>query len=148
MFPGTGLFPPSWPRSAARAADHARSGISSVLTSGSPMEYLLSSLALTVFVGILALVAQWSRKSRRAEISLLIVLVFASLLLLATGGLLCVLWVFGQTHPGVYPQKMLVVTAVTVVPVAIAGLIGLALCVPTLLKIVRGRPNGEFWTDP
>jgi membrane protease YdiL (CAAX protease family) len=29
-----------------------------------------------------------------------------------------------------------------------SGLIGLALCAPTLLKIVRGRPNGEFWTDP
>jgi len=29
-----------------------------------------------------------------------------------------------------------------------AGLIGLALCVPTLLKIVGRRPNGEFWTDP
>src|SRR5215210_9064262 len=145
MFPGTGLFPPSWPRSAARAADHARSGISSVLTSGSPMEYLLSSLALTVFVGILALLAQWSRKSRRAEISLLIVLVFTSLLLLATGSLLGVIWVSGQMPPEVYPQQLL---AVTVVPVTMAGLIGLALCVPTLLKIVGRRPSGEFWTDP
>ncbi|CAA9429153.1 MAG: hypothetical protein AVDCRST_MAG03-3106, partial [uncultured Rubrobacteraceae bacterium] len=30
------------------------------------MENLLASLAVTVFVGVLALLAQWSRKSRRA----------------------------------------------------------------------------------
>ena len=90
------------------------------------MEYLLSSLALTVFVGILALLAQWSRKSRRAEISLLIVLVFASLLLLATGALLVALWLSGQMPSEVYPQELL---AVTGAPVAMAGLIGLALCV-------------------
>jgi len=109
------------------------------------MQNLLSSLALTVFVGILALLAQWSRKSRRAEISLLIVLVFTSLLLLATGTLLGVIWVSGQMPQEIYPQQLL---AVTVVPVTMAGLIGLALCVPTLLKIVGRRPNGEFWTDP
>ena len=109
------------------------------------MQNLLSSLALTVFIGILALLAQWSRKSRRAEISLFIVLVFLSLLLLATGALLGVLWISGQMPPEVYPQELL---AVTVVPVTMAGLIGLILCVPTLLKIMRGRPNGEFWTNP
>jgi membrane protease YdiL (CAAX protease family) len=109
------------------------------------MQYLLSSLATMVFIGILALLAQWSRKSRRAEISLLILLVFLSLLLLATGSLLGVLWASGQVPPEVYPQRLLAITAISV---AMSGLIGLALCVPALLKIVRGRPNGEFWTDP
>src|SRR5215217_6889346 len=55
-----------------------------MLTSVGVMQYLLSSLATMVFIGILALLAQWSRKSRRAEVSLLIVLVFLSLLLFAT----------------------------------------------------------------
>ncbi|HSK85426.1 MAG TPA: CPBP family intramembrane glutamic endopeptidase [Rubrobacter sp.] len=109
------------------------------------MQYLLSSLATMVFIGMLALLAQWSRKSRRAEISLLIVLVFLSLLLFATGALLGVLWVSGQMPPDVYPIQLLAVTAV---PVMLSGLIGLVLCVPTLLKIVRGRPNGAFWTNP
>ena len=109
------------------------------------MENLLSSLALTVFVGILAVLAQWSRKSRRAEISLLVVLVFASLLVLGTGVLVCVLWISGQMPADVYPQKLLAVTGVSV---ALAGMAGLALCFPTLRKIVGGRPNGEFWTDP
>jgi membrane protease YdiL (CAAX protease family) len=109
------------------------------------MQYLLSSLALIVFVGTLAMLAQWSITSRRAEISLFIVLVFLSLLLLATGASLGVLWISGQMPPEVYPQELLVVATVSV---ATAGLLGLALCIPTLLKIVRGRPNGTFWTDP
>jgi uncharacterized protein len=109
------------------------------------MENLLSSLAVTFFVGILALLAQYSRKSRRAEISLLIVLAFVSLLLLATGVLLIAVWLWGGLPTEIYPQQLL---AITSVPVALAGAIGLALCVPTLRKIVGGRPNGEFWTNP
>jgi len=107
------------------------------------MESLLSSLVLTLFIGILAVLAQWSRKNRMAEISLLVVLAFISLLLLATGALVGVVWIWGQEPPET--QKLL---AVTSLPIAVAGLGGLALCVPTLRKIVRREPNGEFWTNP
>jgi membrane protease YdiL (CAAX protease family) len=109
------------------------------------MENLLSSLSVTVFVGILAILAQWSRKSRRAEISLWIVLVFVSLLALATGGLLGAVSLTGQVPAGVYPPGLLAVTAGAV---AAAGLIGLVLCVPTLRKILGRRPNEGFWSDP
>ena len=109
------------------------------------MENLLSSLSVTVFVGILAILAQWSRRSRRAEISLWIVLVFVSLLALATGGLLGAVSLTGQVPAGVYPPRLLAVTAVAV---AAAGLIGLVLCVPTLRKILGRRPNEGFWSDP
>jgi membrane protease YdiL (CAAX protease family) len=109
------------------------------------MENLLSSLSVTVFVGILALLAQWSRKSRRAEISLWVVVVFLSLLTLATGTLLGAVSFTGQMPAEVYPPGLLVVTAGAV---AAAGLIGLALCVPTLRKIVGRRPNEGFWSDP
>jgi membrane protease YdiL (CAAX protease family) len=109
------------------------------------MQNLLSSLALTVFVGILAVLAQWSRKNRMAEVSLLFVLAILSLLLLGGGLLLGIVGISGQMPPDVYPQKMLAITAL---PVAMAGLVGLALCVPTLVKIVGHKPNGEFWTDP
>jgi membrane protease YdiL (CAAX protease family) len=109
------------------------------------MENLLSSLSVTVFVGILALLAQWSRKSRRAEISLWVVVVFLSLLSLATGALLGAVSFTGQMPAEVYPPGLLVVTAGAVVA---AGLIGLALCVPTLRKIVGRRPNEGFWSDP
>ena len=107
------------------------------------MESLLSSLVLTLFIGILAVLAQWSRKNRMAEISLLVVLAFVSLLLLATGALVGVVWIWGLAPPEV--QKLL---AVTSLPIAVAGLAGLALCVPTLRKITRRQPNGEFWTNP
>jgi membrane protease YdiL (CAAX protease family) len=109
------------------------------------MENLLSSLSVTVFVGILALLAQWSRKSRRAEISLWVVVVFLSLLTLATGTLLGAVSFTGQMPADVYPPGLLAVTAGAV---AAAGLIGLALCVPTLRKIVGRRPNEGFWSDP
>src|SRR5919112_3668845 len=142
---GAGLFPPSWPSREARAADYARSGIPFVLPSVGPMQNLLSSLALTLSVGILAVLAQWSRKSRMAEISLLFVLAILSLVLLGGGLLLGIVWASGQMPSDVYPPKMLAITAV---PVALGGLIGLAICVPTLVKIVGRKPNEEFWTDP
>ena len=109
------------------------------------MENLLSSLSVTVFVCLLALLAQYSRKSRRAEISLWVVLVFVSLLALTTGALLGAVSYAGQMPARVYPTGLL---AITTGAVAAAGLIGLALCVPTLLKIVGHRPNEGFWTDP
>jgi membrane protease YdiL (CAAX protease family) len=51
----------------------------------------------------------------------------------------------GQVPAGVYPPRLLAVTAVAV---AAAGLIGLVLCVPTLRKILGRRPNEGFWSDP
>ena len=109
------------------------------------MENLLSYLSLTIFVCVLALLAQWSRKSRRAEISLWVVLVFLSLLSLATGALLGAISFSGQVPAELFSPGLLAVIAGAV---GAAGLIGLVLCVPTLLKIVGRRPNGGFWSDP
>ena len=109
------------------------------------MENLLSSLSVTVFVCILALLAQWSRKSRRAEISLWVVLVFLSLLCLATGALLGAISLTGQVPADVFPPRLLAVVAGAV---GAAGVLGLLLCVPTLLKILGRRPEGGFWSDP
>ena len=108
------------------------------------MENLLASLAATVFVGALALLAQWSRKSRRAEISLWTVLLFASLLVLGAGVLLGLAGLSGAVPAEVYPPGLLAITAGAVFA---AGVVGVALCVPTLLKIVGRRPGG-FVTDP
>lgn len=108
------------------------------------MENLLASLAVTLFVGVLALLAQWSRKSRRAEISLWIVLLFASLLVLGAGALLGAARLSGAVPAEIYPPGLLAITAGAVFA---AGLVGVALCVPTLLKIVGRRPP-SFVTDP
>ena len=108
------------------------------------MESLLASLAVTLFVGVLAVLAQWSRKSRRAEISLWVVLLFASLLVLGAGALLGAARLSGGVPASVYPPGLLAITAGAVLA---AGLVGVALCVPTLLKIVGRRPQ-TFVTDP
>jgi uncharacterized protein len=108
------------------------------------MENLLASLAATLFVGVLAVLAQWSRKSRRAEISLWVVLIFASLLVLGAGALLGAARLSGGVPASVYPPGLLAITAGAVLA---AGLVGVALCVPTLLKIVGRRPQ-TFVTDP
>ena len=108
------------------------------------MENLLASLAVTLFVGVLAVLAQWSRKSRRAEISLWVVLLFASLLVLGAGALLGAARLSGGVPASVYPPGLLAITAGAVLA---AGLVGVALCVPTLLKIVGRRPQ-TFVTDP
>ena len=108
------------------------------------MQNLLASLVVTVFVGALAVLAQWSRKSRRAEISLWVVLLFSSLLALGAGVLLGAARLSGTVPPEVYPPGLLAFTAAAILS---AGLVGLALCGPTLLKIL-GRNPGGFWSDP
>ncbi|CAA9431161.1 MAG: hypothetical protein AVDCRST_MAG22-3303 [uncultured Rubrobacteraceae bacterium] len=108
------------------------------------MENLVASLAVTMFVGILAVLAQWSRGSRRAEISLWIVLLFVSLLVLGAGALLGAARLSGSVPAGMYPPGLLTITAGAI---SAAGLIGVGLCVPTLLKIVGRRPE-TFLSDP
>ena len=108
------------------------------------MENLLASLAATVFVGVLAVLAQWSRESRRAEISLWVVLLFASLLVLGAGALLGAARLSDGVPAAVYPPVLLAITAGAVFS---AGVVGVVLCVPSLLKIVGRRPPG-FVTDP
>lgn len=108
------------------------------------MQSILALLAVTVFVGALALLAQWSRKSRGAEISLWVTLLFVSLLVLGAGALLGAARLSGSVPANLYPPGLLTVTAGAV---SAAGLIGLVLCVPTLLKILGRRP-GTFLSDP
>jgi hypothetical protein len=57
--------------------------------------------------------------------------------------LLSGVWIWGQA-----PPKFQQLLAVSSLPIAASGLAGLALCFPTLRKIVRREPNGEFWTNP
>lgn len=108
------------------------------------MQNVLALLAVTVFVGALALLAQWSRKSRGAEISLWVTLLFVSLLVLGAGALLGAARLSGTVPADVYPPGLLAVTAGAV---SAAGVTGFILCVPSLLKIVGRRPQG-FFSDP
>jgi uncharacterized protein len=108
------------------------------------MQNLIASLAVTVFVGALAVLAQWSRKSRRAEISLWVVLLFVSLLVLGAGALLVLARLSGSVPERLYAPDLLTITAGAVLA---AGIVGVGLCVPSLLKIL-GRREPTFLTDP
>jgi hypothetical protein len=71
-------------------------------------------------------------------------LLFASLLVLGAGALLVAARLSGGVPAEIYPPGLLAITAGAVLA---AGLVGVALCVPTLLKIVGRRPP-TFVTDP
>ena len=103
-----------------------------------------STLLPALLVGVFALLSHWARKNKSAEITLFVVLVFASLLVVALGALLIVAG-FVQTVPGnLLPQSAFIAIAVAV---TFAGLAGLALCTPPLWSIV-GRSGRNFWSNP
>src|SRR4051812_43968651 len=92
---------------------------------GSGMEALaalVQVLLLILFVGGLSLLAQWARKVRGAEIGLIIILLTLSLLVLMLGPIVGVLGVVLDLPPEL--------SASSAVVIVLAGLTGLALCVP------------------
>lgn len=105
----------------------------------------VANFVVAVIVGALALWAQWARKNRAAEISLWVVLLALSLLAAAVGGLMVVLSLSGAVPASVLPPELLRIEAAGVTA---AGIIGLALCVPPLLKILGRPPRHSFWSDP
>lgn len=103
-----------------------------------------STLLPALLVGAFALLSHWARKNKPAEITLFVVLVFASLLVIALGALLIVAG-FVQTVPGaIISQSAFLFVAISV---TLAGLVGLTLCTPPLWSIV-GRSGRSFWSNP
>src|SRR3954449_1427261 len=96
---------------------------------------LVQALLLILFVGGLSLLAQWGRRNRRAEISLTIILLFISFLVVVMGALVAVVGLSNAISSNT-PLALAVGSAVTIV---LAGLAGLALCVPPLRKVAGGR---------
>ena len=122
---------------------------------------LAQALLIVLFVGGLSLLAHWGRKNRGAEISLIVILLSLSFLSVALVVLALAL--------GLIPAPNLpVLSASAAIVVVLAGLIGLALCVPPLLKVIRrlatpgyittdagldgpgtgGPLSGGWWSDP
>ena len=116
-------------------------------------------------VGGLAVLAHWGRRSRGAEISLFVVLLFLSFLTAALG----VLVALAGRSPELQTQGLASAVFLGVAGVLLlGGIAGLALCVPPLRRITsRGRapavgvPKGDtgddgarepraggFWSDP
>ena len=107
----------------------------------------LLTFVVTIFVVGLALLAQWARKNRSAEITLWVSLLAFSLLVAAIGaavGLGLILRATGDLVPD--SQRLAFVGGG--VAALVAGLVGLGLCIPPLLKIMGRPPKNAFWADP
>ena len=95
---------------------------------------LAQMLLVILSVGVLSLLAHWGRKNRGAEFSLIFVVLLLSFLVLAAGGVVALVGWAGMTSASVLPQEL---SASSAVILALAGLAGLALCVPPLLSVTR-----------
>lgn len=96
---------------------------------------LVQALLIILFVGGLSLLAQWSRKNRGAEISLIIILLFVSFLVVVLGAVVAVVGLSNAISSNT-PPALAVGSAISIV---LAGLAGLALCIPPLRKVTGDR---------
>ena len=102
---------------------------------------------ITAFVGGLALLAQVARKSRGAEVTLIVTLLALSLLVAAIGavtGLGLLLRAASGGAPGVERLTFVAAGGAAV----LVGIAGVALCVPPLLRVMGRRLENAFWADP
>jgi uncharacterized protein len=114
------------------------------------VDLLLNAILLffvTAIVGGLALLAQWGRKNRAAEISLIVILLAVSVLLVLLVTVLGALAFLARnteqlqgTAPSGADGPML---AASVLLMVLAGLAGIALCIPPLRKVTSRRRVGE-----
>ena len=104
---------------------------------------LLQAIVTIAFVGGLALLAQWGRKNRGAEISLVVVVLFFSFLV-AVSGLLVALVARSGALPPDFPVALSASGAAVLI---LAGVIGVALCVPPLRRITSRRTQMQTYQD-
>jgi CAAX protease family protein len=110
------------------------------------MEAVLT-ISLITLVALLALLSHLGKKHWVAEVILVVALLLGSLLVLGLGVLLgAVLLLTAAT--GTQGTDDPTVTPVIVAVVMSAGLAGLALCTPPLLKVLGRPPRRPFRLDP
>jgi membrane protease YdiL (CAAX protease family) len=105
------------------------------------------TLFVTAFVGGLALLAQVARKSRGAEVTLIVTLLALSLLVAALGaftGVGLLLTATGGDAPGFERLTFVAAGGAAV----LVGIVGVGLCVPPLRRVMGGRLQNAFWSDP
>jgi uncharacterized protein len=114
------------------------------------VDLLLNAILLffvTAIVGGLALLAQWGRKNRAAEISLIVILLAVSVLLVllvAVLGALAFLARNAEQLQGAAPSGAHgPLLAASVLVIVLAALAGIALCIPPLRKVTSRRRIGE-----
>jgi CAAX protease family protein len=105
------------------------------------------TLFLTVFVGGLALLAQVARKSRGAEVTLIVTLLALSLLVATLGTLTALGLLLRAAGSGASGLERLTFAAAGGTAVLV-GIAGVALCVAPLRRVMGGRLGSTLWTDP
>jgi CAAX protease family protein len=111
------------------------------------MSVALLTLLVTAFVGALALLAQVARKSRGAEVTLIVGLLALSLLIAALGTLTGLGLLLRAASGGAPSLERLAFVAAGGAAVLV-GIVGAGLCVPPLRRVMGGRPENAFWADP
>jgi uncharacterized protein len=111
------------------------------------MSVALLTLLVTAFVGALALLAQVARKSRGAEVTLIVGLLALSLLIAALGTLTGLGLLLRAATGGAPSLERLAFVAAGGAAVLV-GIVGAGLCVPPLRRVMGGRPDNSFWADP
>jgi membrane protease YdiL (CAAX protease family) len=111
------------------------------------MSVALLTLLVTAFVGVLALLAQVARKSRGAEITLIVGLLALSLLIAALGTLTGLGLLLRAAAGGAMSLERLAFVAAGGAALLV-GIVGAGLCVPPLRRVTGGRLENAFWTDP
>jgi membrane protease YdiL (CAAX protease family) len=102
---------------------------------------LVQALLIILFFGGLSLLAQWARKNRGAEVSLIVTVLFVSFLVLAAGGLVALVGLTNAASPDVLPG-LAISSAVIIL---VAGLAGIGLCIPAIRKVVeRSRATAGY----
>jgi len=111
------------------------------------MSTALLTLLLSAFVGVLALLAQVGRKSRGAEVTLIVVLLVVSVLITVIGTLAGLGLVLRTANGGTLGLDRFTVLAAGGA-LLLVGIAGVGLCVPPLRKVMGWRVGRAFWTDP
>ncbi len=101
----------------------------------------------TLFVGGLGLIAQRARKSRGAEVTLLVVLLALSLVVALLGVVTSIgLFFVASNRTGGVSEQVLIGSAG--IAALLVGIVGLGLCLPPLRKVLGERVRTSWWADP
>src|SRR3712207_6103400 len=112
------------------------------------MSAAVLTLILVAFVGALGLLAQTARRSRGAEVTLIVVVLALSVLVAALGTVTGLGLLLMAADGGAQEGLNRLTFAVAGGAALLAGIVGVGLCVPPLRRVVNRHPGGGFWTDP
>lgn len=103
--------------------------------------------AATLLIGGLAILAQRARKSRGADVTLIVILLAFSFLVAAVGVLTAIGLLLRASGESIGGAEQFSLAAAGVAALA-AGVAGLGLCVPPLRRVLGWRLRNGWWADP